>query len=44
MPEVELAELIQWVRGKKVLLDRDLARLYQVEVKVLNQSVKRNCE
>ena len=42
MPEVELAELIQWVRGEKVLLDRDLARLYQVEVKVLNQSVKRN--
>ena len=42
MPEVELAELIQWVRGEKVLLDRDLARLYQVEVKILNQSVKRN--
>jgi ORF6N domain len=42
LPEVELAELIQWIRGEKVILDRDLARLYQVEVKVLNQAVKRN--
>lgn len=30
------------VRGTKVLLDRDLAQLYDVEVKVLNQSVRRN--
>lgn len=30
------------VRGTKVLLDRDLAQLYGVEVKVLNQSVRRN--
>ena len=42
LPEVELAELIQWIRGEKVILDRDLARLYQVEVKALNQAVKRN--
>jgi hypothetical protein len=42
LPEIELAELIQWIRGEKVILDRDLARLYQVEVKVLNQAVKRN--
>jgi hypothetical protein len=41
-PEVELAELIRWLRGQKVILDRDLARLYEVEVKVLNQAVKRN--
>jgi hypothetical protein len=41
-PKVELAELIQWIRGEKVILDRDLARLYQVEVKALNQAVKRN--
>lgn len=41
-PETALAELIHWIRGQKVLLDRDLARLYQVEVKVLNQAVKRN--
>ncbi|TWV12819.1 ORF6N domain-containing protein [Bacteroidaceae bacterium HV4-6-C5C] len=30
------------IRGQKVMLDRDLAELYQVEVRVLNQSVKRN--
>jgi len=30
------------MRGEKVILDRELARLYQVEVKVLNQAVKRN--
>ena len=32
------------VRGQKVLIDRDLAFLYGVEVKVLNQAVKRNIE
>lgn len=30
------------VRGVKVMLDKDLASLYQVEVRVLNQAVKRN--
>ncbi len=34
--------LIHEIRGKKVMLDFDLARLYQVETKVLNQAVKRN--
>ena len=33
---------IYHVRGKQVLLSRDLAELYQVETKVLNQQVKRN--
>lgn len=32
------------IRGRKVILDRDLAALYQVETKVLNQAVKRNIE
>ena len=32
------------IRGKKVMLDRDLAELYGVDTKVLNQSVKRNRE
>lgn len=32
------------IRGKQVMLDRDLAELYGVETKVLNQSVKRNIE
>ena len=30
------------VRGQKVLLDSDLAALYDVEVRTLNQAVKRN--
>ena len=29
-------------RGEKVMVDRDLAEMYQVETKVLNQAVKRN--
>ena len=35
-------DLIHEFRGKKVMLDFDLARLYQVETKVLNQAVRRN--
>ena len=30
------------IRGQRVMLDRDLAELYGVETKVLNQAVKRN--
>jgi hypothetical protein len=30
------------IRGERVMLDRDLAALYEVETKVLNQAVKRN--
>ena len=30
------------IRGERVMLDRDLAVLYEIEVKVLNQAVKRN--
>ena len=33
---------IHFIRGEKVLLDRDLADLYGVETRVLNQAVKRN--
>lgn len=32
------------IRGQRVMLDRDLAELYQVETRVLNQAVKRNIE
>lgn len=32
------------IRGQKVMLDRDLAQLYGVETRVLNQAVKRNSE
>jgi limonene-1,2-epoxide hydrolase len=35
---------IYLVRGEKVMLDRDLADLYQVETRVLNQAVRRNLD
>jgi phage regulator Rha-like protein len=38
----EIANLIRFVRGKRVLLDSDLAELYGVETKQLNRAVKRN--
>ena len=37
-----IQNLIHEIRGKKVMLDFDLAKLYQVETRTLNQSVKRN--
>lgn len=37
-----LQSKIHEIRGVKVLLDFDLASLYEVETKVLNQAVKRN--
>ena len=37
-----IATRILELRGKKVMLDRDLAKLYGVTPKVLNQAVKRN--
>jgi hypothetical protein len=33
---------IYLIRGKKVMLDRDLAEMYGVETRILNQAVKRN--
>ncbi|MDT8391631.1 MAG: ORF6N domain-containing protein [Lentisphaeria bacterium] len=42
-PELLLTEqYIFMIRGQQVMLDRDLASLYGVETKVLNQAVKRN--
>jgi len=35
---------IQEIRNQKVMLDFDLAELYEVETRVLNQAVKRNTE
>jgi hypothetical protein len=32
------------VRGQKVMFDRDLATMYEVETRVLNQAVRRNIE
>jgi ORF6N domain len=43
VPQPEnLAKLVFFIRGEKVLLDTDLADLYGVEARVLNQSVARN--
>ena len=36
--------MIYEIRGQKVMLDRDLAKLYCVETRALNQAVKRNFE
>ena len=35
-------KMIQVIRGKQVLFDRDLATLYGVETKYINRAVKRN--
>jgi hypothetical protein len=37
-----IEEKIYLIRGQKVMLDSDLAKVYQVATKVLNQAVKRN--
>lgn len=38
----KIAQNIYYVRGQKVMLDSDLARLYRVETKALNRAVLRN--
>ena len=40
----KIAKAIYFIRGEKVMLDRDLAHLYEVETKVLNRGVKRNLQ
>jgi len=40
--EAAVAKRIYEIRGKRVMLSGDLAELYEVETKVLNQQVKRN--
>ena len=42
--ELDVEKMIQIVRGKQVLLDRDIATLYGVETRAINQAVKRNIE
>ncbi len=44
VPDELISEHIYLIRGQKVMIDRDLARLYGVETKALNQAVKRNPE
>ncbi|MCU0751959.1 MAG: ORF6N domain-containing protein [Akkermansiaceae bacterium] len=43
MPE-KLATLVHYLRHEKVILDSDLAELYGVPTKRLNEAVKRNIE
>ena len=38
----EIENKIYIVRGQRVMLDSDLADIYQVETKILNRAVKRN--
>ena len=42
IPDEAVLDKIYLIRGKKVMLDRDLAQLYNVETKVLKQAVRRN--
>lgn len=41
---LKIDERIYSIRGRQVMIDRDLAELYGVETKALNQAVKRNIE
>jgi hypothetical protein len=43
-PVVHVEPLILFIRGHKVIVDADLARIYGVRTKVLNQAVKRNLD
>ncbi|MCX6322889.1 MAG: ORF6N domain-containing protein [Sphingobacteriales bacterium] len=40
--EQKILNKIYAIRGEKVMLDKDLAEMYGVETRVLNQSIKRN--
>lgn len=42
IPLGRIERAILLIRGQKVMLDRDLAELYGVETRVLNQAVRRN--
>jgi len=44
IPEEVVISKIYEIKGKKVMLDRDLADLYEVNTKVLKQAVRRNID
>ena len=44
IPTERIEQAILLIRGQKVMLDRDLAKLYGVPTKVLIQAVKRNAK
>ena len=44
VPQEQIEQAIVVIRGHRVMLDSDLAKLYGVSTKVLNQAVKRNAD
>jgi hypothetical protein len=44
IPLADVERVILMIRGQKVLRDADLAAMYGVDVKILNQAVKRNLD
>ncbi|NLT49800.1 MAG: ORF6N domain-containing protein [Ignavibacteria bacterium] len=44
LPDEKLLNQIRVIRNQKIMFDSDLAELYGVETKVLNQAVKRNID
>jgi len=44
IPDEVLMDKIYFIRGQKVMLDRDLAELYGAETKRLKEAVKRNID
>ena len=40
----DIQNMVYVIRGKQVMLDSDLAKLYRVETRILNQAVKRNLQ
>jgi hypothetical protein len=44
IPLERIERSILMIRGQKVMLDRDLAQLYGVETRALNQAVRRNID
>lgn len=44
IPDELITNKIYLIRNQKVMLDKDLAELYQVETKRINEQIKRNSE
>ena len=44
MSLISIQNKIYEVRGIKIMIDYDLAELYEVETRVLNQAIKRNID
>lgn len=41
---IKIENMIYEIRGKQVMIDSDLAKLYQVETKRINEAVKNNTD